>query len=613
MSCFLSFLRTVLRAVCPVRFAFSIFIAALLTLCIVVFSSIFPGMFFTPAMAQGGENSSTGGESSSYHEAYYVIDSLNIGLPEPGESINLQTPQAALEHLVLSARAEEFANAAHALNLNLLPVEQQATRAGELAHRLSYVLHEQYIIDWDSLPDRADGQENVSAPSQNPVAGEPRRSILLGTLALDGRDVALRVQRVKAGDSEPVWVISPNTVENIDAIYAEYGPSALDRMMPQWARGTLWSQTKIWEWFALLLLLLVASVVGWLVWWLSRNLLRRSNNGWMIELSNNASVPLAVAVALTVFYIPLQAYITLTGPFLSLVEPSFYILFTGALLWLILRIIEFSSRYFGQKYTNFIDGDDIAHKRRVLTLISVARRVLLFAVLVVGIGIALSEFRIFRTLGISLLASAGVMSVIVAVAARPVLGNIVAGIQLAATRPIRIGDTVMFEGNWAEVEEITHVYVTLLTWDERRVIVPLRYLMDHPIENWSRTDAHTIRPIYLYLDYRTNVEAIRQKFDELVRESEQWDGEKEPTVQVTETSEETITLRLLASGATPGDAWELHCMLLEQMLRYVQELEAGRYLPHERMLLQQADEHRQYMAEHQPEWHASLDGTVSSD
>ncbi|MCB0061507.1 MAG: hypothetical protein KDE19_05315, partial [Caldilineaceae bacterium] len=261
-----------------------------------------------------------------YNEAYYVIDALNTGLAPAPEPLNRQTPQATLELLILSSRAEEYDLAAHALNFNLLPMAEQVARAPELAQRLAYVLNEQYIIDWDNLPDRADGQKSVTPGTQDPLAGVPRRSILLGTLTVDERDVELRVQRVKAGDAQPVWVISPNTVENIDALYATFGPSPLGRMMPTWARTTLWSQTKVWEWLALILLLGVAALSGWIVWRVSHRLLRNADNGWLTELADEIRLPLALAVAVPTFYFPLSTYITLSGPFLSLIQPTFYVL-----------------------------------------------------------------------------------------------------------------------------------------------------------------------------------------------------------------------------------------------------------------------------------------------
>lgn len=534
-----------------------------------------------------GNTESDSSESSMYSEAYFIIDALNRGLPAPPTTLNRQTPQATLELLILSTRNEEYELAAHALNFNLLPVAEQAALAPELAEQLAYVLNEQYIVDWDSLPDRPDGQKSVATGNQDPLAGVPRRSILLGTLDVSGRDVELRVQRVQAGDMEPVWVISPNTVENIDPLYAVYGPSQLHRMMPAWAQATLWSQTRIWEWLAFAVLLCVAAAVGWVTWSVSRRLLRNTTNSWRTELATKIPLPLALVVTVLIFYLPLRTYITLTGPFLSLVQPTFYILLVGVLLWLVLQIINISSRYFSHKYTNALGDDNIAHQRTMLTSVSVIRHVLVFMILVAGVGIALSEFRMFRTLGFSLLASAGVMSVIAAVAAQPVLGNLVAGMQIAATQPFRIGDTVMFDGNWSTVEDIGQAYVTLLTWDDRRIMVPLRHLMDHPIENWSKKDAHMLRPMYLYLDYRTDIEQLRRKFEELVRSSDDWDGRHEPAVQVTDTSDETVTVRFVAGGATPSAAWRLHCQLLEAMLRYVQELEDGRYLPHQRLLLQQ--------------------------
>lgn len=516
-----------------------------------------------------------------------MLEALNRGLPTPPPTFNRQTPQATLELLILTTRNEEYSAAAHTLNLNLLPAAEQAERGATMARQLAYVLNEQYLIDWDALPDRPDGQKSVPSGNQDPLAGAPRRSILLGTLDVDGRAVELRVQRVQAGDMEPVWVISPNSVENIGVLYTVYGPSQLHRMMPAWAQATLWSQTKIWEWLAFAVLLLVATAIGWITWSVSRRILRSTTSGWLTELASKIPLPLALVVAVLTFYLPLRSSLTLTGPFLSLVQPTFYILLVAVLLWLVLQIINVSSRYFSQKYTNSLGNDSIAHQRSMLTSVSVVRHVVVVVILVAGGGIALSEFRMFRTLGFSLLASAGVMSVIAAVAAQPVLGNLVAGMQIAATQPFRIGDTVMFDGNWSTVEEIGQAYVTFLTWDDRRIMVPLRYLMDHPVENWSKKDAHMLRPMYLYLDYRTDIEQLRRKFEELVRSSDDWDGRHEPAVQVTETSDETVTVRFVAGGATPSAAWRLHCQLLEEMLRYVRELEDGRYLPHQRLLLQQ--------------------------
>lgn len=542
-----------------------------------------------PVAAQDSGGSQTDAESEMYHEAYFVLDSLNEGLPEPEEAVNRSTPQATMELLVLSIRNGDYDRASHALNLNLLPTELQAARAADLAYRLHTVLTEQYLINWDNLPDRPDGV-NDERPAQEQTDTSPQRSILLGTLDLDGRSVELRLERVKAGDDEPVWVVSSNTVENIDALYDGYGPSTLERIMPAWAQQTLWSRTKIWEWIAVLVLLVAAMAVGLAVRWAARRALLGSDSEWMQELADAAPLPLGVLAAVMVFYLPLERYISLTGPFLNIVEPLFFALLIGSVLWLVMRLIGFAFQYFSQQYAPNVGEDsseNIAQRRRALTTLSVARRVIVFTLVLVGLGIALSEFGMFRSLGITLLASAGVISVIVAVAAQPLLGSIVAGTQIAATDPIRIGDTVMFEGNWSEVEDITQTYVTLLTWDRRRLIVPLQYLSDHVIENWSKTDSHMALPLYLYLDYSVDVQVVREKFEELVNESAEFDGRQGPDVLVTELSEETMTVRCVASASTPSDAWALHCRLLEEMVAFVRELEDGRYLPQRRLVMRQ--------------------------
>jgi small-conductance mechanosensitive channel len=143
---------------------------------------------------------------------------------------------------------------------------------------------------------------------------------------------------------------------------------------------------------------------------------------------------------------------------------------------------------------------------------------------------------------------------------------------------------VYFQGDWGFVEDITYTFITIRTWDQRRVVVPLDYLISHPIENWSRTDKHLIKPVHLYADYNVDVEAIRQKFKELLREDEDWDERSEPVLHVTNLTEETVELRALCSAADPMRAWYLHTRMREQLLNFLRELEDGRYLPRRRLV-----------------------------
>jgi small-conductance mechanosensitive channel len=262
------------------------------------------------------------------------------------------------------------------------------------------------------------------------------------------------------------------------------------------------------------------------------------------------------------------------------------ILIVMAITWLGVRIVTFFSDYVGKQFTDDLGSDDQAQARKALTYISVARRVLIFIALLVGVGFALSQFRGFETFGLSLLASAGVISVVVGVAAQSVLGNILAGVQVALTQPVRIGDNVYFEEQWGYIEAITYTYITIQTWDQRRVIVPLKYFVTHPVQNWSKHSSHLIRPIYLYVDYHTDVERIRHAFADMLKNDEDWNGETEPTVQVTGMSDETLDVRALCSASDPSTAWVLHCRLREKLVAYVRDLEAGRYLPRQRLVVE---------------------------
>ena len=167
--------------------------------------------------------------------------------------------------------------------------------------------------------------------------------------------------------------------------------------------------------------------------------------------------------------------------------------------------------------------------------------------------------------------------------------SIIAGLQIALTQPVNIGDNVLFEGNWGNVESISYTYVTILTWDQRRIIVPLRYLLSHPIENWSKKDSHLINPIVLHVDYRIDVERVRKTFEKMQKDAEEWDETTEPVLQVLESREETIVLRALCSAKTPAAAWNLYCRLREQLNEYVQKLEDGKYLPRKRVCIENAD------------------------
>jgi small-conductance mechanosensitive channel len=181
-----------------------------------------------------------------------------------------------------------------------------------------------------------------------------------------------------------------------------------------------------------------------------------------------------------------------------------------------------------------------------------------------------------------LLTSAGIAGAVLGIAAQPILGNIIAGMQVAITQPIRIGDTVMMDDEWTTIEDLRYTYAVLKTWDERRLIVPMRHFVTETVENWSHTEVHQTCVVYLYVDYGADIDAIRQKYIALVKTHELWDGQTEPeliTVSITETA---IKLRGTVASDSPLNAWTLECKIREQMLSYLHQ-EQKEYLPTERL------------------------------
>ena len=189
---------------------------------------------------------------------------------------------------------------------------------------------------------------------------------------------------------------------------------------------------------------------------------------------------------------------------------------------------------------------------------------------VVALAFMLMMFPAVRHVGISILASAGVMGIIAGLAAQRSIANILVGIQIAVTQPFRVEDVVVVEGEWGWIEEITATYVVVRIWDLRRLVLPIIYFTEKPFQNWTRTSADLLGTVFLYVDYTVPVEAIRQELHRVLQDSSFWDG-KAWGLQVTDTSERTVTIRALMSAADSPTAWNLRCEVREKLIVYLQE------------------------------------------
>ncbi|APX10554.1 mechanosensitive ion channel family protein [Tateyamaria omphalii] len=232
----------------------------------------------------------------------------------------------------------------------------------------------------------------------------------------------------------------------------------------------------------------------------------------------------------------------------------------------ILLVNHFAERSM-RKYR--FDTDDNLAARKYVTQVRVLRRT---AVIVLGIFTAAAVLLTFESVqryGVSLFASAGAAGLILGLAARPVLANLIAGIQIAITQPIRLDDVVIVEGEWGWIEEIFATYVVVRIWDWRRMVVPLSYFIEQPFQNWTRESASIIGAVHWYLDYTVPVSAAREKLMELLKNSPHWDGQV-ANLQVTDTDKDTVTLRGLMSARTSPQAWDLRCEIREKMIEWFQ-------------------------------------------
>jgi small-conductance mechanosensitive channel len=226
---------------------------------------------------------------------------------------------------------------------------------------------------------------------------------------------------------------------------------------------------------------------------------------------------------------------------------------------------------------NPTDVEDNLQARRIHTQTRVMLRMLMSVVMLIGLSSILMTFPGIRQIGISLLASAGVAGLVAGIAARPVLGNLIAGLQIALTQPIRLDDVVIVQDEWGWIEEITGTYVVIRLWDQRRLVVPLQWFIENPFQNWTRTNSQIVGTIFLWVDYRIPLQPLREEMLQICKTAQEWDG-RVCLMQVTDTSEHAMQLRVLVSSIDSPRNWDLRCLVREALISFIQH-QYPEYLP----------------------------------
>ena len=509
-------------------------------------------LLVTPALAQT--------------DPYYEVDALNEGLGAPPADLDRETPRAAMEDLFAFEAAGRWDAAAHLLDLGEIEPGDQAEQGPILARHLYTIIDRKVLLRWANLSDRPDAIDETET-SRAALAGQPRRSLHLGDLKLDGRIVSVRLNRLKPGDGDPVWVFSRQTVENLPQLYDLYGPSRFERMLPDILKRDAGLGLAWWEVIGLPLMFLLAGVAGVATFMAVRRGERSTDGTWVEIVLRSLKWPATIAVVTTVMFFAGRELFVFSAPIDTVVGP---LVVTGYVVAVILFVMTVLDGILDQMV--IFDAEDISDptegpSRSRATALSAIRRIVLVILAILGAGWVLASAGIFQTFGFTLLASAGAITVILGFAARRVLGNIISSLQIALNRSARIGDQIMWEGEWCTVERIHFTYVQLKIWTGNRIIVPVSEFVHEGFTSFTLAEPQAVRVIPLRLAPGADIDALRAKFLDLVAEEDGIEDKDSAKVLITEQDALGVTFRAQFLAPNPSDGWEIECQLREALIK----------------------------------------------
>lgn len=484
---------------------------------------------------------------------------------EPEHVFDRSTPRRAVRSFILEARAGDYEQAARVLDLAAVPAAEQATRGPRLARMLKNVLDQELWVDFELIPDE---------PEADPVT--------IGTIRAGERVIPIGLTR-----TGEVWRFSAATVESIPALYDAHGPAWIESLLPNvLSRVRVW-EMEIWQWLGLVIAMLLAYfgavLITGLVMRVGGRVVARTETKWDDRLLELVRGPTRMLGTVLLGW-ALVEWLHLATPAQDLIDKLLSIFLIGAIAWYAVRAVRFGAdrvEALGTERAERAELDELA-LRGLRTQVAVLRRVLSIVVGILAVSLMLVQFDVVRTVGMSLLASAGIAGVVLGLAAQRSIATLLAGLQLSITQPIRIGDTVIVESEWGTIEEINLTYVVVKIWDQRRLVVPMSRFLEQPFQNWTRASRELLGTVFFHADYRLPIDAVRAELDRLLEGHPKWDGRVKGVV-VTDTTERTIQVRALVSAANASDAWELRCHVREALVAFLRTYEDGRYLPRVRL------------------------------
>ncbi|GIH02843.1 mechanosensitive ion channel protein MscS [Rhizocola hellebori] len=313
-----------------------------------------------------------------------------------------------------------------------------------------------------------------------------------------------------------------------------------------------------------------AAVCAWLLGllsaWLVELVSRRRYELLLAKLSHSCRRPWRITLLVSAELIVLP-HTAIPDPTQAVIRHGLVIALIAACAWLFVKALFVLEDATFRRLP--VDVPDNRRMRRARTQIGVLRRLTAVAVILVAAGSILVTFQPLRAFGASLLASAGFLSVVAALAARTTLGHVFAGLQLVFTDALRIDDVVVVENNeWGRIEELRLTYVVVRLWDERRLVLPTTYFTTTPFQNWTRNEARVVASVNLYLDYTMPITPLREEARRIIEASPLW-ARHEWVLQVVDTTEKTMVIQVLADAADGPSAFDLKCEIREQLIAFL--------------------------------------------
>ena len=509
--------------------------------------------------------------SAVAQDAVFEVDSLNQGLSGDRSELDLETPQSSIETFLAAVEDEDWDTAAQVLDLRDIDVAAQGETGPRLAELLSVVLDRKVVISWNQLLERPDALD-ANAPSKDPMAGQPRKSLLLGLVELGDRNVAVRLNRLKPEGEAAVWVFSRQTVGNVEALFAEHGPTEFEAALPDWMRaegpgGLMW-----WELLGIPVILIAAGAAGWVAW---------RSFGWMSErtpvpftraILRGARMPATLAFIALVLQVATDRFFVVSGVFGNIIDPVIVLLTVSAVVILIVNILDaLLDKLTPDDVTDMTDPDAAGDRSRVTT-VSAIRRIFIIIAVVGTTGFVLAYANVFQLLGFSLLAASGGLLFVLGFAAREVVGNILASLQIALNRSARIGDQIIYDGHLCTVERIHFTFVQLHVWDDTRLIVPVLKFVSDEFVNRNIEHLGMTRTVTLKISNRTDLDRLREMFRDYMATREAIEAE-DANMLVTGQDEVGIDVRFAIPVPDPTAGWDEEVALREAMIKAVQNLE----------------------------------------